>query len=499
VGRPHRVGVRAPKKSEHEGPVRPEEVRGVSQRTLVAFVGLVSFALLSGAAAPPRRGGTSPLAFLEPSSPVTIAAATELPDFGFPHREVAADPLLGLSSPADPPPDTARRAAYSPVEPSSIPPAPVGLRIVTEGEIGRGDTLASALDRHGIAPAAVDVIGREMRPVFDFRRSQVGDRFRLVQEPDGDVVDFRYRTRPTVSFHLWREGSGFQARREEEELMARVERMAGVVSSTLYDAMVALGESGQLANEFVGIFAWDVDFSRTTRPGDEFSVLYERLYRNDRHGDLVYVRPGRILAARYRSRIHGELEAFYFQPEEGRGGYYRADGSSVERQFLVSPLQSSRITSPYSNARFHPILHITRPHQGIDYAAPMGTPTYAVADGEVLYRGWMGGFGKLVKIRHRNGYVSYYGHLSRFADGLQVGDRVQQKEVIGYVGMTGLATGPHVCFRIKKDGRWLNPLELRSPGGSPVAASDLTRFETVRDLLVAELEGSTLAATNEAL
>jgi len=198
------------------------------------------------------------------------------------------------------------------------------------------------------------------------------------------------------------------------------------------------------------------------------------------------VRPGRILAARYNGAV-GEHEAVYFETEEGRGSYFRPDGTSVERAFLVAPLRYSRISSTYSNARLHPILNITRRHPGIDYAAKEGTQLWAVADGTVIYRGWAGGSGNLIKVRHANGYVSHYAHLSKFAAGLSVGDRVLQKEVIGYVGHTGLATGPHVCFRVTRNGRYVNPLQIHSPAGDPVDAAHASEFARLRDSLLFDL------------
>jgi len=270
------------------------------------------------------------------------------------------------------------------------------------------------------------------------------------------------------------------------------------VDSSLHEAIVALGEQGQLANDFSEIFAWDLDFSRSVRTGDEFRVLYERLYLDDADDGEVYVGPGRILAARFDGAA-GDFSAFYFEPEKGHGGYYRPDGRSVERQFLQAPLRYSRISSSYTSARRHPILKITRPHHGIDYAAPVGTPLWAVADGKIIYRGWAGGFGNLVKIRHSNGYVSYYAHLSRFASGLAVGSAVQQKQVIGYVGSSGLATGPHVCFRVAKDGHFVNPARLQIPLGVPVPRDRQHIFETTRDVLLTELEGGPLVAVGEAL
>jgi murein DD-endopeptidase MepM/ murein hydrolase activator NlpD len=368
---------------------------------------------------------------------------------------------------------------------------------ITRGELAAGETLASSLRRHGVAPDVVHVISHELSPLFNFRRAQPGHRYRLTQDAEGALVAFSYQTSAVESYVVRREGDGWAAAQEEAELRPQVARIAGLVTSSLHGAVVALGERGQLANDFAEIFAWDVDFSHSVWSGDEFAILYERLYRSDEDEGKVYVRPGRILAARYRGAL-GEYSALYFELEEGRGGYYRPDGSSVQRQFLLAPLRYSRISSRFSSARHHPILKITRPHHGIDYVAPAGSPLWAVADGRVIYRGWAGGFGNLVKIRHDNGYVSYYAHLSRFAKGLAVGKRVQQKQVIGYVGKTGLATGPHVCFRIAKDGRYVDPRRLQTPTGDPVPAHLLASFQVTRDVLLAELDAGPLVAADKA-
>jgi murein DD-endopeptidase MepM/ murein hydrolase activator NlpD len=162
----------------------------------------------------------------------------------------------------------------------------------------------------------------------------------------------------------------------------------------------------------------------------------------------------------------------------------------VRRAFLKAPLKFTRISSRYTKARLHPVLRVRRPHEGVDYAAPVGTPVWAVAKGQVIFSGWSGGFGRLVKIKHTNGVVSYYGHLSRYARGLRVGQSVDQKQLIGYVGMSGLATGPHLDFRLQKNGRFMDPLNVRMDMGEPVPARALPRFEQVRDMRLAELRAA---------
>ena len=372
------------------------------------------------------------------------------------------------------------------------------LRIVNAGEIGRGESLAYLLARQGVRADKVSVVAREMSSVFNFRHAQPGDRYRLAQDPDGNVVDFRYSTDDDSTLHLFRDGEGYTVQQEATEFVSRVVSIAGMIETSLYSAIRLLGEDPLLANDFAALFAWDVDFTRNIRSGDDFRILYERLYRVDADDVEHYVRPGRILAARFRGAA-GEFTALYFEEDDGRGGYFRPDGRSVEREFLVSPLEYGRITSSWSQARRHPILKVTRPHHGIDYAAPAGTPVWSVAEGTVIYRGWGGGFGNLIKVRHVNGYVSYYAHLSRFAKGLEVGTRVVQKQVIGSVGSTGLATGAHVCFRIAKNGHYVNPLTLESAAGKPIPKSRFIDFKVVRDSLLSDLDVRHLASVAEAL
>jgi murein DD-endopeptidase MepM/ murein hydrolase activator NlpD len=368
---------------------------------------------------------------------------------------------------------------------------------VISGEIQRGDTLGRALGRHGVPSSLVHVIDRGLRPLFDFRRARPGHEFQLAWVEDGSLVEFRYQVSELEAYLLRREGDDLHAFHQEAELTPKVARIAGVVASSLHESVVQLGEHGQLANDFSDIFAWDIDFTRSVQPGDEFQILYERLYRATDAGE-EYVRPGRILAAMYHGSA-GDLSAFYFEAEEGRGGYYREDGRSVEGQFLQAPLRYRAITSRYVDARYHPILKLTRPHHGIDYAATRGTSVWSVADGKVIYRGWAGGFGNLIKVRHSNGYVSYYSHLQGFAKDVSVGQTVQQKQVLGYVGSTGLATGPHVCFRVAKDGKYVNPARVPGPLGPPIPQEAIARFAVEREDLLSGLRGGPMVATQEAL
>jgi murein DD-endopeptidase MepM/ murein hydrolase activator NlpD len=440
--------------------------RSRSPLRLVAACSLLVAACVLISEAVADMGGPAPSLLLEPersaSSVETLASAAD---------------GLHVSSP----PPGLRHRTRAPISSLSAPTS-----VVTQGVLRSGESLGPVLRAQGITPAAIHLISQEVRPVFDFRRSQPGHRYRLSQDAHGNVLDFRYTTSPDDSIHLFWDGARFVVRKEQAELTPRVERIAGIVDTSLYAAIAQLGESPQLATTFADLFAWDVDFSRSIQSGDEFQILYERLYRTDPDGYEVYVRPGMILAARFRWQA-GNFTAVFYEGDPGPGGYYRPDGTSVERAFLAAPLQFGRVTSRYSSSRRHPILKVNRPHHGIDYAAPEGTPLWAVSDGTVVFKGRNGGFGNLVKVEHANGYTSYYAHLSGYAPGLHVGQTVKQKEVIGYVGHTGLATGPHVCFRVAKNGRYVNPMKLASPPGDPIDEAQWNDFSVERDLLLGQL------------
>jgi murein DD-endopeptidase MepM/ murein hydrolase activator NlpD len=369
-------------------------------------------------------------------------------------------------------------------EPSQVNHKERSVKVVT-GRIKKGSTLAQALRGQAVPPQMIDQIARGMRPVFDFRYARAGDSFALVRNGGGKLLSFEfqqgrrdiYRLRPG-------EGESLVATHREVPLERRTIHLSGKVHGSLFETMVALGEGPDLVHDFADIFAWDIDFSRQTRPGDRFRAVFEKFY--DRDG---FVRYGKVLAAQYSTGTD-TFVAVYFEDDDGYGDYYRPDGSSVRRTFLRAPVRYTRISSRYSKSRYHPILKVRRPHEGVDYAAPVGTPVWAVADGVVIFRGWSGGFGRLVKIRHPNGYVSYYGHLSRYAEGVGKGDRVRQRQVVGYVGTTGLTTGPHLDYRLKANGRFVDPLRVRLPRGKPVYAKNRERFAEERDTLLRELEAA---------
>jgi len=236
----------------------------------------------------------------------------------------------------------------------------------------------------------------------------------------------------------------------------------GEIKTNLYNSALSYHIDPQLILLLAEIFAWDIDFFTDLRPGDKYQFVYEKIFTKGK-----FIRNGRILAARFINQGR-TLEAYYFETPDGKGDYYDAKGNSLRKAFLKAPLRFKRISSYFSYHRRHPVLGIVRPHLGIDYAAPIGTPVEAVADGKIVFIGWNHDYGKFIKIQHNHIYTSTYGHLSRFARGLRRGSRVKQGQVIGYVGMTGLATGPHLDFRFLKNGRFINYLKFKAPAGKPL-------------------------------
>ncbi|MBW8005492.1 MAG: M23 family metallopeptidase [candidate division NC10 bacterium] len=356
---------------------------------------------------------------------------------------------------------------------------------VVHGVIGRGQTFAEVLSAKGLSGRLTHEIGQALRPYVNFRKIQAGTTFRARLDKKGALLDFRYEASPLEIYDVTRKGPGLQATRREIPVERRVETIAGTVTSSLFESMEGLGEKPELTVRFVNIFLWDFDFNSNARPGDQFRMLVEKEY-----GGGTFVRYGKILIAQYENRGK-TYTGIYFETRPGKGDFYTPKGRSVRKTFLRSPLRFTRISSRYTHRRRHPILGGVRPHLAIDYAAPRGTPVRSVADGVVLSARWKGGNGKSVLVRHRNGYRTMYNHLSRFARGIRKGTRVRQKQVIGYVGSTGLSTGSHLDYRVVKNGRFVNPLRQKFIPGDPIPKSQRATFRVLRDRLLHELQPST--------
>jgi len=297
-----------------------------------------------------------------------------------------------------------------------------------------------------------------------------GESLRLTHR-NGELLSLERNLSLTEQLKVTRAADGFRADVSARPIEARVAVAHGVIDSSLFDAAQSAGLQDQTVMQLAQIFGWDIDFALDLRPGDEFTVSYQRLYQ---HGE--YLQDGPILAARFTNQGR-EVRAVRYRSPDGIERYYSPDGRSMQKAFLRAPLEFRRISSGFSRARYHPILDLVRAHQGVDYAAPTGTPVRAAGDGRIRFRGVRGGYGNLIEIDHGGGIVTVYGHLSRFAGAARVGARVQQGQTIAYVGMTGLATGPHLHYEYRLNGRYLDPQHVKLPDATPLDPSLQADFQ----------------------
>jgi murein DD-endopeptidase MepM/ murein hydrolase activator NlpD len=349
-------------------------------------------------------------------------------------------------------------------------------------EIRKRDTVVAALMRRDVAPAtAYEIAGVLSAAGANLRQVRPGDQLELSRDAEGRVVTLAYAPTPWVRFEVADSGNGWEVDRMEIEPEVRIEAREGEVRQSLWEAVDSGAVSAAVLLGLVEIFESEFDFTLDTRPGDRFRLLVEARYANG-----VLVDHGRILAAQYVSDGR-TLTGVGFQDSQ-RFCYYDPEGRSLKRTFLRSPLQFRRISSGFTYRRPHPILGGVRPHLAIDYAAPTGTPVWAIADGVVQFAGGNRGNGIQVLLRHRSGYKTYYNHLSRIARGVSAGVRVSQKQVIGYVGSTGLSTGPHLDYRVSHNGKFVNPLSERFVPGEPIAKAHREQFLQRARALVERLE-----------
>ncbi len=357
--------------------------------------------------------------------------------------------------------------------------------------IAAGSTLGRTLAAMGVAPRLVADILESAGNVFDLRQIRAGNSLEIGRSPQGQLLAVRYQIDADRMLDVRATGDGFSADLQPVPSQLKEVNVSGQVRDSLFNAVADAGENPELAMRLADIFGWDLDFYTDTRRGDAFRVLVEKKIYPDGSGEGY----GRILAAEYNNDGH-LYQAVLFHDASGATAYYAADGGSLQKTFLRSPLKfAAPITSHFSNARFHPILKRSMPHLGVDYAAPTGTPVQAIGEGRVVFAGRKGGDGNMVEIQHANGYQTMYLHLSAIL--VRPGQHVEAGGRIGLVGATGLATGPHLDFRILDHGVFRNFETLRNdlPRAEPVAAANLPEFTQARDHLMAELVGTSLQSS----
>lgn len=362
-----------------------------------------------------------------------------------------------------------------PVDPSFLSPpaesvalAAVAPRVpIIRGRIEAGKTLAAALSAV-ISDREVHDLVEAARADYDLKDVRPGQPFHLSLDEAGKLRTFAYGIDELRTLRVGSRDLGFHSEITARQYEVRMGSASGVIESSLFETIDAIGEKDELAMELSEIFAWDIDFNTALRRGDTFRVAVEKLYLD---GELK--RYGRILAAEFVNAGR-PLRAVRFEGADGAAAYYEPSGEPLKKAFLKSPLRFTRVSSGFSSGRFHPVLQITRAHNGTDLAATYGTPVRAIGQGAVVSAGYEGSYGNLVVIRHANGYASYYGHLSRILVG--PGQRVAQSDLVGLVGATGLATGPHLHYGITRNGGWADPMRISSPPAEPLRASDRAAF-----------------------
>jgi murein DD-endopeptidase MepM/ murein hydrolase activator NlpD len=400
---------------------------------------------------------------------------------GFLHWETRRLEAANTSfTPLQVPPRYEAAAALIPAfDRDGVPP---DLPLALPEHLRRGETLGQVLMHLGLEAAEADQATRAAATHVDLRKLKTGERYAASYDVTGTLVAFDLTIDGRGSLGLRRSSAGWDARFSPFAKTTSLRSAAGTLESSLEAAMRLSGAPLEVAYEMADVLQWDVDFNKDLRRGDSFVALYEEVYLDQRYHDV-----GNLLAAVLENGGR-RIEAYRWGE-----GYYDADARPLQKFFLRSPLPYSRVTSSFSHRRLHPVLKSYRPHYGVDYAAPVGTPVRATAAGVVVSAGWGGGGGKTVKIRHPDGFLTAYLHLSRFASGLRSGSRVTQGEVIGYVGATGLATGPHLDYRVQRNGRWIDPTTLREQPQPPVTSAEMASFLETRDLLREGLAAETFA------
>lgn len=432
------------------------------------------------AALPPRfRVHILLLALLVPAVAYWLAASIT----ATPAATTASTSATDADSVASKAPETPSAAVVN------APPAPHWVSYT----VAQGDSLSSIFDAQDFGASTLYSLMQSGKSVQPLTRLRVGDTLRFRVAPDGKLLNVDYALGDLRTLVAENGRDGWQAHVREVTPSVKSVVKDGTVAGPLSLSMRDAGIPGSLVGSFVNIFHWKVDFRRDMRKGATFAVIYQKLNHD---GETVGL--GNIEAASLTNQ--GKTLRVY-RYEDGNGGYnyYTADGQSLQPAFLRTPVKYTRVSSTFSRHRFNPVLHVWRPHYGVDLAAPMGTPIKAAADGVVKYIGAASGYGRLIELKNMGPYSTRYGHMSRFAKGLKKGDHVHKGQVIAYVGEAGYATGPHLHFEIRVNGRPMPPLKVKLPDSSPLPKKLLAGFKQDIAPLVAVLKDPDGVASQQRL
>jgi murein DD-endopeptidase MepM/ murein hydrolase activator NlpD len=406
--------------------------------------------------------------------------------------EAPADsPFAQIDNGADEPEDTAKTDPKTTPETTDIVASkgPNHREIV----VSKGDTLSTLFEKVGLPPGAVHEVIASDKQARLFSQLKNGQVLQFELSPDGNLKQLHSKLSELESISLSRTDKGYTFTRDVSKPNVRTAYVHGVISNSLSQSAQRAGLSHSMTMDMANIFGYDVDFAQDIRKGDEFDVIYEQKVVNGKT-----VGTGNILSARFTNRGK-TYTAVRYTSKQGNTNYYTADGNSMRKAFIRTPVEFARISSLFSAGRKHPILNKIRAHQGIDYAAPRGTPIKATGDGKVILAGRRGGYGNTVIIQHGETYRTLYGHMQGFAKGIQAGTNVKQGQVIGYIGTTGLSTGPHVHYEFQVNGVHVDPLGQKLPMADPIAKSEKQRFMQESQPLMARMdqEKATMLASSK--
>ena len=345
---------------------------------------------------------------------------------------------------------------------------------MTSKQIPKGKTFYEILASENISARDIMEMEKTVRPFFDLSKTKEGQKINFWTNKENQKVEKISLFLPSEKIlYITKNGHNYFPSIISTGKISIPTVYNGKISSSFYQSAIDINMPVDITMRISDIFAWDIDFLVDIRPDDTFQTIADAYY-----GKGEYIGHGDVLAVRFVNNKK-TYESFYFTDSKGRSDYYGKDGKSTKKAFLKSPLRYRRISSYFSLRRFHPILKIYRPHYGVDYAAPTGTPVEALGDGRVLFSGWKGGYGRYIRLKHNHIYETGYGHLSRFAKGIKKGARVRQGDVIGYVGSTGLATGPHLDFSVSKRGKYIDPLKIISPPALTLSKDDKNKLNNL--------------------
>ena len=418
----------------------------------------------------------------------TLSLELESPAEQLTQEQDAADAVQATNEPATSPFAQIDNSAEDTQETAQAEPAPVP--VVEEKKpashreviVTKGDTLSTLFEKVGLPATSVHEVLASDKQAKQFSQLKHGQKLEFELSPDGQLTNLHSKLNDLESISLTKNDKGYTFNRITAKPTVRSAYVHGVINSSLSQSAARAGLSHSLTMDMASVFGYDVDFAQDIRQGDEFDVIYEQKVVNGKA-----VGTGPILSARFTNRGK-TYTAVRYTNKQGNSSYYTADGNSMRKAFIRTPVDFARISSKFSMGRKHPILNKIRAHKGVDYAAPRGTPIKAAGDGKVLLAGRRGGYGNTVILQHGNTYTTLYGHMQGFAKGVKTGGTVKQGQVIGYIGTTGLSTGPHLHYEFQVNGVHVDPLGQKVAMADPISKAERARFLAQSQPLMARMD-----------